>query len=332
MGCLVHAELIEHISDEQVSHIIGFFNHNPGCSSVVLTRIPLIPLHPHVYEIMLQQLHSGARYVSLNSRHIIFTYHKYDPQCCCHSFKNLDDKEQCILWHMDPNISHNASNIWYEFLPCDGTHLYHLFNKSLGIDVTICPEQNLHNWLNPLSLHYNHRFAVWSSTTKHVHSRVNASKSVFPPQKWMQWHGNMPMGTNWFSMVHLVFAPHTFFYLLPWALMNTGKGFHWPLSYFQPLQETKQHVQATIRRSFVSFFTHGNHIFPMAKPHFFIPLLQSPKLTPKSRGPFKMSGQLFGGCSVSFIFDNVGPIVTRNWSLGRILIFGSSMYVEGHSS
>lgn len=89
MGCLVHAELIEHISDGQVSHIIGFFNHNPGCSSVVLTRIPLIPLHPHVYEIMLQQLHSGARYVSPNSRHIIFTYHKYDPQCCCHSFKKF---------------------------------------------------------------------------------------------------------------------------------------------------------------------------------------------------------------------------------------------------
>ena len=110
--------------------------------------------------------------------------------------KNLDDKEQCILWHMDPKISHNASNIWNEFLPCDGTHLYHLFNKSLGIDVTICPEQNLHNWLNLLSLHYNHIFAVWSSTTKHVHSRVNASKSVFPPQKWMKWHGNMPMGTN----------------------------------------------------------------------------------------------------------------------------------------
>lgn len=141
-----------------------------------------------------------------------------------------------------------------------------------------------------------------------------------------------PWEPIWFSMVHLVFAPHTFFYLFPWALINTGKGFHWPLSYFQPLQETKQHVQATIRRSFMSLFTHGNHIFPMAKPHFFIPLLQSPTLTPKSRGPFKMSGQLFGGCSVSFIFNNVGPIVTRNWSLGRILIFGDSMYVEGHLS
>ena len=110
------------------------------------------------------------------------------------------------------------------------------------------------------------------------------------------------------------------------------KGFHWPFSYFWHLQETKQHMQAIIVRSSMSFSTHGNHIFPMAKPHSFIPLLQSPTLTPKSGGPFKMSGQLFGCCSVGFIFDNVGPIVARNWSQGRTPISGSSMYAEGHLS
>ena len=154
MGCLVHTELIECISDGQVSCIIGFFNHNPGCSSAVMTRIPSIPLHLHVYEIALQQLHSGAKYVSCNSRHIIFTYHKYDPQCCHHPIKNLEMIKNSTYRGMDPKISHNASNIQYKFLPRDGTHLYRLFNKSLGIDVTICPEQNLHNWLNPLFLHY----------------------------------------------------------------------------------------------------------------------------------------------------------------------------------
>ena len=108
---------------------------------------------------------------------------------------------------------------------------------------------------------------VQSSTMKHIHSRVNASKSVFPPQKWMQQHENMPMGINWFLMVHLVFAPHIFFYLLPWALMNTGKRFHWPFSYFLHLQETKQHMQAIILRFSMSFSTRANHIFPMAEPH-----------------------------------------------------------------
>ena len=246
--------------------------------------------------------------------------------------KNLDDKEQCILWHMNPKISHNASNIWYEFLPCDGTHLYHLFNKSLGIDVTICPEQNLHNWLNLLSLHYNHRFAVWSSTTKHVHSRVNASKSVFPPQKWMQWHGNMPMGTNLILDGTFGVCSSHLLLFISMGIDEHRKGV--PLTPF--LFSAPTGNQATCagynQEVLCELLTHGNHIFPMAKPHFFIPLLQSPTLTPKSRGPFKMSGQLFGGCSVSFIFNNVGPIVTRNWSLGRILIFGDSMYVEGHLS
>ena len=77
-GCLAHAELTEHVSDGQVSRIIGFFNHNPGCYSAVMTSILSIPLHPHVYEIALQQFHSGARYVGFNSRHMIFTYHKYN--------------------------------------------------------------------------------------------------------------------------------------------------------------------------------------------------------------------------------------------------------------
>ena len=308
MGCLVHAELIEHISDGQVSHIIGF-------STTTLVAPVWFWLEFLWYLSTHMSMRSCSNSCTVVQGMLVLTQGTLFllitsmilSVAAIHS-KNLDDKEQCILWHMDPKISHNASNIWYEFLPCDGTHLYHLFNKSLGIDVTICPEQNLHNWLNPLSLHYNH-------------PRNGCSGMEICP-----WE---PIDSQWYIWC-LLLTPS--FYLLPWALMNTGKGFHWPLSYFQPLQETKQHVQATIRRFFVSFFTHGNHIFPMAKPHFFIPLLQSPTLTPKSRGPFKMSGQLFGGCSVSFIFDNVGPIVTRNWSLGRILIFGSSMYVEGHLS
>ena len=111
MGCLVHAELIEHISDGQVSHIIGLFNHNPGCSSVVLTRIPLIPLHPHVMRSCSNSctvvqgmlvLIQGTLFLLITSMIL--------SVAAIHS-KNLDDKEQCILWHMDPKISHNASNI-----------------------------------------------------------------------------------------------------------------------------------------------------------------------------------------------------------------------------
>ena len=55
---------------------------------------------------------------------------------------------------MDPRVSWSSSNIQYEFLPRNGSHLYRLFNKSDGVDVTIHPEQNLHNWLDPHSPQY----------------------------------------------------------------------------------------------------------------------------------------------------------------------------------
>ena len=74
-GCLAHAELTEHVSNGQVSHIIGFFNHDSGCSGAVMARIPSIPLHPHVCEVVLQQLHSSARCVSFSLLPAIFTHH-----------------------------------------------------------------------------------------------------------------------------------------------------------------------------------------------------------------------------------------------------------------
>ena len=55
---------------------------------------------------------------------------------------------------MDPGISQRVSNVRYKFLPHDGSHLYCIFNKSHGVDVTVRLEQNLHDWLNPHSPHY----------------------------------------------------------------------------------------------------------------------------------------------------------------------------------
>jgi hypothetical protein len=62
-GCLAHAELTERSSDGAVSSVIGYFNHNESCQQSVMKRLPAIPLHPHVYEIALAQLESGARSV-----------------------------------------------------------------------------------------------------------------------------------------------------------------------------------------------------------------------------------------------------------------------------
>lgn len=52
------------------------------------------------------------------------------------------------------NFNPSIANVQYEFLSTDTSTLYRLFNKSLGVNVTICPEQNLHNWLDPNSPHF----------------------------------------------------------------------------------------------------------------------------------------------------------------------------------
>ena len=60
-GCIAHAEITEHDSDGQVTQIVGVLDHNEWCQSAQMAHLPSIPLHPHVYEVALDQLHRGAR-------------------------------------------------------------------------------------------------------------------------------------------------------------------------------------------------------------------------------------------------------------------------------
>ena len=109
--------------------------------------------------------------------------------------KNLEMIKNSAYCGMDLNIYHNASNIQYEFLPHDGIHLYCLFNKSHGIDVTICSEQNLHNWLNPHSPHYNPQihsatFNYEAHTQQGEHLKVCISTPEIDAVAWKYVHGN----------------------------------------------------------------------------------------------------------------------------------------------
>jgi len=60
-GCTAHVEVTERSSDGEITRIIGSFSHNSECRSAVLTRLPAVPLHEHVYEIALEQMEAGAR-------------------------------------------------------------------------------------------------------------------------------------------------------------------------------------------------------------------------------------------------------------------------------
>lgn len=59
----MHADVTYDASSSNVLRIIGYFEHNEGCRNATLVRYPSIPLHKHVYEVALEQLSQGARYV-----------------------------------------------------------------------------------------------------------------------------------------------------------------------------------------------------------------------------------------------------------------------------
>lgn len=62
-GCLAHVELTEREGDGIVTRVVGVLEHNDACLKSVMTRLPAVPLHSHVYEVALSQLQNGARYV-----------------------------------------------------------------------------------------------------------------------------------------------------------------------------------------------------------------------------------------------------------------------------
>lgn len=64
-GCLAHVEIMERVGDGCVTRIAGILDHNEGCKKASLERLPAIPLHEHVYEVVLNQLANGARYPHL---------------------------------------------------------------------------------------------------------------------------------------------------------------------------------------------------------------------------------------------------------------------------
>jgi hypothetical protein len=60
-GCLAHIEVTETVGGGDTTRIVGYFIHNKACEQAVLKRLPVIPLHNHVYEVVLAQLETGAK-------------------------------------------------------------------------------------------------------------------------------------------------------------------------------------------------------------------------------------------------------------------------------
>ncbi|KAJ7120647.1 hypothetical protein C8R46DRAFT_1256644 [Mycena filopes] len=100
-----------------------------------MKRIPAVPLHPHVYEVALDQLESGASVSAIQTKNIEMLTQK--------TYREMDS------YHPE------TANVRYKFLPSDSRHLYRLYNRANGIDVTFKPQYNIHNWLDPESPHFH---------------------------------------------------------------------------------------------------------------------------------------------------------------------------------
>ncbi|KAJ7110244.1 hypothetical protein C8R43DRAFT_962415 [Mycena crocata] len=133
-GCLAHVDITERESDGAVSSIIGCLSHNVECQNSVLKRLPAIPLHPHVYEVALEQLKSGSSVSAIQTKNIEMMQNK--------SYRDMDTF----------NPAH--ANFRYQYLPSDSRQLYRLYTRSEGIDVSFKPQYNIDNWMNPTSPYF----------------------------------------------------------------------------------------------------------------------------------------------------------------------------------
>ncbi|KAL6298230.1 hypothetical protein BKA93DRAFT_711361, partial [Sparassis latifolia] len=138
-GCLAHAD-ITRVEGNQPAflRVVGYFEHDEQCSIAVIKRFPAVPLHPHVYEVAVRQLREGRVYSSIGQIRN----------------KNMDMVQQ-QTYREQRTTDPNTSNHRYQILPGDFSRLYRYhYRETFGIDVSIAPEHNVDNWMNPQSIHF----------------------------------------------------------------------------------------------------------------------------------------------------------------------------------
>ncbi|KAF8583484.1 hypothetical protein K439DRAFT_1647218 [Ramaria rubella] len=138
--CLAHIDITYRVLNFSVWRITGILQHDETCLQQNMKRIPPIPLHEHVWEVVLQQLSEGAIIMAIQYR----------------------DQElfQGELYNGQKSINQQTTNVCYEFLPLDSTRLFRKFSKLCGIDVSKPPQHNIDEWLNPTSPTYKPQVAA----------------------------------------------------------------------------------------------------------------------------------------------------------------------------
>ena len=134
-GCLAHVEVTYIRMTQKIICIRGYFNHNEGCRAAVIARFPVMPLHPAVYEIALQQLKDGGTLTDIQDRNHAMV------QSVSYCGQPKDQKQSPYHWLL------RGKDTW---------SLYRQFNRMQGIKVTEQAHINIDEWLDPCAPQYSH--------------------------------------------------------------------------------------------------------------------------------------------------------------------------------
>ncbi|KAK4694221.1 hypothetical protein P7C70_g8773, partial [Phenoliferia sp. Uapishka_3] len=130
-GCLAHADVVFRESDRAILRISGILTHNPGCVDAKLVRRPVIPLHPHVYEVALAQLAEGADLTAVQERNTAY----------------INEGKYRDIQSFNPK----TTNWRYEIIPTDNKTIYCQHYRAIGINWSKIPELNIDEWLDEQS-------------------------------------------------------------------------------------------------------------------------------------------------------------------------------------
>ncbi|CAK5263805.1 unnamed protein product [Mycena citricolor] len=172
-GCLAHIDLSEYEETGQILRVTGCLDHNSDCRASGIRRIPAIPLHPHVFEMAVEQLASGASIASIQAKNV----------------EMLSNRAYRDMSTYDPR----TANVRCHFLTSDSRQLYRLFNRRNGVDVSVKPEYNIEQWLDPRSSQfrpelYNAIFYYSARAEKHDRLKICIATAEMVEAAWKYSH------------------------------------------------------------------------------------------------------------------------------------------------
>ncbi|KAI0706140.1 hypothetical protein BC835DRAFT_1516533 [Cytidiella melzeri] len=133
-GCLAHCEILYYTQTHRVILIRGYLEHNEDCRTSPISRSPVWPVHPSVYEDALRRLKAGVSLEEVKrvNRELFAT----------HGYKEM------------PRDLATSRYRWL-LVGKDNRSLYRQFHRLRGVKIVQKDHINLHEWLDRDSPQFN---------------------------------------------------------------------------------------------------------------------------------------------------------------------------------